>query len=149
MFKWALILNGLAHEITDLDPEGRFHESMVWVPCEDYVQVGWTFIDGKFLAPVGPDLDKLKKAAKDQVREMRVAAFATLAGIQSESLANGDTKTAKAICGLQDQLRAITDIDLSACNTQAEIDGAFAEAWQSIVAAAPANVASAFNGVQP
>jgi hypothetical protein len=88
-------------------------------------------------------------AAKAKVRAMRTTAFASLSGIQSEALANGDTKTAKAICTLQDQLRAITDIDLSACKTQADIDAAFTAAWLAIVAAAPENVASAFNVVQP
>lgn len=94
-------------------------------------------------------LPVLIESAKAKVRTMRVTAFSSLAGIQSEALANGDTKTAKAICSLQDQLRTITDIDLSKCKTQADIDAAFTAAWLAIVAAAPANVASAFNGVQP
>ena len=94
-------------------------------------------------------LPMLIDAAKAKVRAMRTTAFASLSGIQSEALANGDTKTAKAICTLQDQLRTITDIDLTACKSQGDIDAAFTAAWLAIVAAAPANVASAFNGVQP
>jgi hypothetical protein len=107
--------------------------------------------DARYLAFINPQptLALLVDAAKTKVRTMRVTAFSSLAGIQSEALANGDTKTAKAICTLQDQLRAITDIDLSACKTQADIDAAFTAAWLAIVAAAPANVASAFNVVQP
>ena len=91
----------------------------------------------------------LIEQAKAKVRTMRVTAFSGLAGIQSEALANGDTKTAKAICSLQDQLRTITDIDLSDCKTADDIDAAFASAWLVIAAAAPPAVASAFNGVQP
>ena len=91
----------------------------------------------------------LIEAAKAKVRTMRVTAFSSLAGIQSEALANGDSKTAKAISSLQDQLRTITDIDLTACNSQGDIDAAFAAAWLVIAASAPPAVASAFNGVQP
>jgi hypothetical protein len=99
--------------------------------------------------PPPKPLPVLIDASKAKVRAMRTTAFASLAGIQSEALANGDTKTAKAICTLQDQLRTITDIDLTACKSQGDIDAAFTAAWLAIVAAAPANVASAFNGVQP
>lgn len=94
-----------------------------------------------------PSLSDLKNAAIKNVRAMRVPVFATLAGIQSKALANADTATAKAISGLQDKLKALPDIDLSKCTTQADIDAAFIAAWMGIVAAAPANVASAFNGV--
>lgn len=99
--------------------------------------------------PAPTPLPVLIDTAKAKVRTMRVTAFSSLAGIQSEALANGDTKTAKAICSLQDQLRTITDIDLSACKTADDIDAAFASAWLVIAAAAPPAVASAFNGVQP
>jgi len=99
--------------------------------------------------PAPVPLSVLIDAAKAKVRAMRVTAFSSLAGIQSEALANGDTKTAKSICGLQDQLRTITDIDLSACKTADDIDAAFASAWLVIAASAPPAVASAFNGVQP
>jgi hypothetical protein len=98
------------------------------------------------LAPK-PSLADLKTAAIKNVRAMRVPVFATLAGIQSQALANSDTTTAKAISDLQDKLKALPDIDLSHCATQADIDAAFVAGWMGIVAAAPANVASAFNGV--
>ena len=94
-----------------------------------------------------PGLADFKAAAIAQVRAMRVPVFATLAGIQSQALANGDTATALAISGLQDKLKALPQIDLSACQTQDDIDAAFVAGWMGIVAAAPANVVSAFNGV--
>ena len=37
MSKWALILNDQVHEITELDPTGRFSPDFVWVPCGDDV----------------------------------------------------------------------------------------------------------------
>jgi hypothetical protein len=94
-----------------------------------------------------PNIADLKSAAIKNVRVMRIPVFATLAGIQSQALANADTDTAKAISGLQDKLKALPDIDVSKCTTQSDIDAAFVAGWMAIVAAAPANVASAFNGV--
>lgn len=99
--------------------------------------------------PPPTPLPVLIEAAKEKVRTMRAGAFASLAGIQSQALANGDTTTAKAISGLQDMLKVLPDIDLSGCKTQADIEAAFTAAWLAVVAAAPANVANAFNGVQP
>lgn len=118
-----------------------------------FVDGVWVYQDIPVIPPELPEpptpLPILIEWAKKKVRTMRANAFASLAGIQSEALANGDTKTAKAICGVQDQLRTITDIDLSACKTADDIDAAFASAWLVIVAAAPPAVVSAFNGVQP
>jgi hypothetical protein len=92
-------------------------------------------------------LADLKANAIVQVRTMRVSVFATLAGIQSQALSNGDTATAKAISGLQDSLKALPDTDLSKCQTQDDIDAAFTAGWVAIAEAAPANVVSAFNEV--
>ena len=97
--------------------------------------------------PVPTPLPILIDRAKAKVRALRVNVFATLAGIQSQALANADTTMAKDICGLQDSLKALPDIDLSKCKTQADIDAAFTAGWVAIVKAAPANVASAFNEV--
>lgn len=99
--------------------------------------------------PVPTPLPDLIAFAKVKIRAMRSGAFASLAGIQSQALANGDTATAKAISNLQDMLKVLPDIDLSGCKTQADIEAAFTAAWLAVVAAAPANVANAFNGVQP
>ena len=96
---------------------------------------------------ITPSLDSIKVAAIAKVRSMRVNVFATLAGIQSQSLTNGDTTTAKAISGLQDLLKALPDIDLSNCKTEDDVNAAFAAAWMNIVKTAPASVASAFNEV--
>lgn len=93
---------------------------------------------------VPPSLDSLKEAAKEQVRSLRTNVFYTLAGMQSEALANGDTTTAKAIAGIQVKLRELPDIDLSACKTAEDVTAAFTSAWLAIVAAAPLSVVSAF-----
>lgn len=48
---WARIENGIVAEITDIDPEGRFHPSLVWVPCGAEVQPGWAYDGGEFSPP--------------------------------------------------------------------------------------------------
>jgi len=55
--KWALIidtqdehgneLNRYVHEITDIDPTGRFHPSLVWVECGDEVTQQHHYSDDK------------------------------------------------------------------------------------------------------
>lgn len=47
---WALIIEGHVWEITDIDPEGRFHPSFLWVPCDSTVTVGMTW-DGTNFGP--------------------------------------------------------------------------------------------------
>lgn len=47
---WALLIDGIVREITDLDPEGRFHKDLVWIEAEEGVEPGWTH-DGEEFAP--------------------------------------------------------------------------------------------------
>ena len=47
---WARLENNLVMELTDIDPEGRFHPSLVWVECPADTQQGDLYIDGKFIA---------------------------------------------------------------------------------------------------
>lgn len=51
MAKWALIINGMVHETTSDNPEGRFADDLQWESCAASVNQGWTFADGKFSAP--------------------------------------------------------------------------------------------------
>lgn len=46
--KWALVIDGIVHEVTDIDPAGRFALDLVWVECDDLVVPGWTYsnLDG-------------------------------------------------------------------------------------------------------
>lgn len=48
---WARIENGSVAELTDIDPEGRFHPSLEWVACDDTTTLGMTY-DGAFHEPV-------------------------------------------------------------------------------------------------
>lgn len=46
---WALIVDGVVWEITDIDPNGRFHPSLLWVECGDDVEVGYLYDGKKFI----------------------------------------------------------------------------------------------------
>jgi hypothetical protein len=48
---WALIQNGTVAEITDIDPQGRFHPSLVWVGCGPDVKAGDVYENGEFSKP--------------------------------------------------------------------------------------------------
>lgn len=49
---WARIEGDRVAEITDIDPVGRFHPSLIWVPVHAAgVLVGWIYRDGAFFAP--------------------------------------------------------------------------------------------------
>lgn len=52
---WALVIDGIVTEVTDIDPDGRFHPSLRWEKCSASVQPGWTFDGSKFAAPVEPE----------------------------------------------------------------------------------------------
>ena len=101
----------------------------------------------QIIAANSPSIESLKQTSIEKVKELRRVVFAALAGLQSESLAVGDIDAAAAIVPVQAALRNLPAIDLSACQTQADIDAAFLNAWTSIVAITPLNVVSAFNGV--
>lgn len=95
-----------------------------------------------------PSLDSLKAAALTEVRDLRAGLFPTLAGLQSEALARGNTADAIAIAVVQQGCRDITATDLSACTTKEEIDAAFLNAWLAIVGNAPMSVKLAFAGLK-
>lgn len=40
---WARIENGLVKELTDIDPAGRFHSSLMWVACPPTVTEGMAY----------------------------------------------------------------------------------------------------------
>ena len=54
MIKWALVVDGIVVEITDIDPSGRFHPDMVWIPCGDEIIAGSIFDGVGFSAPSAP-----------------------------------------------------------------------------------------------
>lgn len=79
-----------------------------------------------------------------QVRARRADLFPVLAGLQSEAIARGNAADALAIANVQQGARDITQTNLSACTTKAQIDAAFLAAWIALVSAAPLSVKLAF-----
>ncbi|WP_179211989.1 hypothetical protein [Escherichia coli] len=49
---WARLENNVVMELTDIDPEGRFHPSLIWVECHADVQQGYIFNFGEFTPAV-------------------------------------------------------------------------------------------------
>lgn len=49
---WARIEGSVVAELTDVDPRGRYHESLIWQACSDDVGYGWSFLDGVFSEPL-------------------------------------------------------------------------------------------------
>jgi hypothetical protein len=94
--------------------------------------------------PPAQSITDIKAIELEKVRALRATFFPTLAGLQSEALARGNTADALAIATVQQQCRDITKIELSAFSTQAQVDAAFTAAWTAIVSAAPSTVRLAF-----
>jgi hypothetical protein len=63
MNTWALIQNGAVLETTDIDPAGRFHSGLKWVPCGAEVGQRWLFAEGVFSAPE-VDADDLARSER-------------------------------------------------------------------------------------
>ena len=81
MTKWALIENDSVKELTDIDPEGRFHPDFVWVVAPKSVQVGYSYKDGKFSAPPATseeDLAAMAQATKNSYMDVATRAIAPL-----------------------------------------------------------------------
>lgn len=61
---WARIEDGLAVELIDTDPAGKFHASIKWVKCNSDTAVGMKY-DGVMFSPgPGPDKDQLAAEAR-------------------------------------------------------------------------------------
>lgn len=52
---WALIMDGVVQEITDVDPADRFHKAFKWVPCGPEVKQRWTYDNNTFSPPQEPE----------------------------------------------------------------------------------------------
>lgn len=73
---WARIENEIVKELTDVDPAGRFHESLVWVKATTKVEQGDVYKSGKFTKPTPVIL------TEEEVKTLRASAYKT----ESDSL---------------------------------------------------------------
>lgn len=53
-YMWARIENNEVIELTDIDPEGRFHPSLIWVECPAYIRQGYLYNGIEFTEPESP-----------------------------------------------------------------------------------------------
>lgn len=80
---WARIDNGTVAELTDIDPTGRFHPSMIWMACAGNVQPGWVLINGQLKA----SSELLPQLHQQKVQEVERACEAVIiAGFWSSAL---------------------------------------------------------------
>lgn len=70
MAMWARIESDAVAEITEIDPAGRYHSSLQWVPCDVGVAPGWTYINGVLSEPV------TERPTREQIEASRLRAYA-------------------------------------------------------------------------
>lgn len=66
---WARIESDVVKEITDVDPTGRFHESLIWVKATAKVEQGDIYKSGKFIKPAPAIINE------DEVKTLRAIAY--------------------------------------------------------------------------
>ena len=86
MTKWARIENGNdVKEVTDIDPDGRFHPSLVWIECPDNVTDAYTYENGVFVEPPPPApttaADLAPNRSLEGLTKAEIAAFQELADL--------------------------------------------------------------------
>lgn len=70
--KWALIINSVVHETTDVNPTGKYHPDFIWRECTQEVQVGWGFNGQTFVPPASKTTGDMWVAIKAE-RDRRKA----------------------------------------------------------------------------
>lgn len=82
---WALIIDGIVRELTDEDPEGRFHPDLIWVTCDSSVMVGWSYVAGAFAPPPAPSIGDLLLDVREKQQALMQLAGAAIAPLQDAS----------------------------------------------------------------
>jgi hypothetical protein len=85
---WALIINGVVHELTTINPTGRFNPGLQWVAVPEGVTPaeGWSYSAGTFSAPAAPPAPTLAQQA----------ATASISGLTISTAAGSPTLTLAA-----------------------------------------------------
>lgn len=71
---WARIENDTVVELTGIDPAGRFHPSLVWMPCGSEVKAGWVLVNGEFKESA----ERLKLVYTQKIQEVDRACEAVI-----------------------------------------------------------------------
>lgn len=100
---WARIENDTVQELTEIDPAGRFHESLIWVEVNDSVECGFKLKGGLYCK-----VEKVEpKLSKDQIENLRLVEyanpitgidrhFAEVLSLQAEGFAASSTEVKEA-----------------------------------------------------
>lgn len=111
---WARIEGDYVAEITDIDPKGRFHESLKWVACDSEVVVGLVYRNGAFVDRPGVAV------TPEQIRAQKIALVQDLLDATARSFRYDDIKT------------AVTYADESAVS-KFQVEGLALRSWRSLV----------------
>lgn len=106
---WALIQDSVVHEVTEVDPAGRFHPDLMWKPCNGDVRYGWRY-DGKaFVEPVreGDSLVASERVWRDA--EMHASEWLVTRHRDEQDLKQETTLTAAQFSELLNYRQALRD----------------------------------------
>ena len=115
---WARIDGGIVRELTDQDPAGRFHPSIVWQPCDDLVEAGDGWDGTDYTAPPALTRDEAKEIRAVNVARIRVT---TTAGREFDGDETSQNRMARAILGLSAAAPGTTITWTLADNTPAAV----------------------------
>ena len=104
----------------------------------------WLAAGGVPDVPAPPTHAELVDIAKDSIRVIRQPVMGVLDGLQASYITKEDKPTAIVIEGAKQALRDITKVDLSACETLAEMKVVVMTRYAQIASASPA-LKSAFS----
>ena len=83
MSMWARIENATVAEMTNINPQGRFHPSLIWVACPDGTQSGMHYMNGLFTTPPRAPADHAAQIAA--VRYLHETAGITVNGVSIDT----------------------------------------------------------------
>lgn len=104
---WALIIDNVVAEITDIDPAGRFHPSFEWVSAPETAAVGDAYSDGEFVSPASiPPTPEEVRTQKVSLVQSHLDAAAQALGY--DTIANAITYAEEpAVAKFQNEGRAL------------------------------------------
>lgn len=72
---WARIEDGTVAETTDVDPVGRFHESLIWLPCAVEVDQRWQWDGLTFTPPAETSIEVVHSNRTQDINQKCEAAI--------------------------------------------------------------------------
>lgn len=125
MALWALVFDGVVSEVTDIDPDGRFHPDFKWYPCPEDTVSGWvmTMVDGvaTFAPYVPPPLTESQiidiNTGAQNIR-LQSAAQAMAPVLVSLNLGDATDEETLIAKGWQAYYRALKLVDLTVENPE-------------------------------